>query len=167
MDEAEKQDDLQLSMDQETGDEEFGSHNNRTRLVILLSVVALALGYMVYAAFPGNALYFLSVSEFMSKTDVRDGRIVRVSGKLVEGSFHREGGSTLSRFRLADSESGPGNQHLTASYVGVLPDLFFNPHSEIILQGSYGGDQVFETDTVLVKCPSKYRSLEDEQQSRS
>ena len=51
---------------------------------------------------------------------------------------------------------------LEAAYVGVVPDLFFNPHSEVILQGSYGPDRVFLADSILVKCPSKYQSLEAE-----
>ncbi len=148
-------------------EEESTGRNNRTRFVILLLVVGLALGYMVYAAFPGNALYFMSVNEFMEKEEAQDGRIVRVSGKLVDGSFHRAENSTNTSFRLIDEGSGLAAENLLASYVGVLPDLFFNPHSEIILQGSYGPGQVFDADTILVKCPSKYRSLEDELQQQS
>ncbi|PKB79093.1 MAG: hypothetical protein BZY88_15080 [SAR202 cluster bacterium Io17-Chloro-G9] len=138
------------------------SRTNRTRFLILGTVVVLALGYMIYAAFPGNALYFLTVGEFIDRDSVHDGRIVRVSGKLVDGSFLRERGTTLGRFSLTDKDSGPGGQQLQASYQGVLPDLFFNPHSEIILQGSYGPDKVFQVEDILVKCPSKYRSLEEE-----
>ncbi len=137
-------------------------NTNRLRFLILGTVVVLSLGYMIYAAFPGNALYFLTVSEFMDRDAVHDGRILRVSGKLVDGSFLRQDDSTLSHFQLADEGSGLDAQNLPASYVGVLPDLFFNPHSEIILQGSYGTDKVFQADDILVKCPSKYRSLEDE-----
>jgi cytochrome c-type biogenesis protein CcmE len=57
---------------------------------------------------------------------------------------------------------GPSGTQLDAEYVGVLPDLFFNPHSEIILEGSYGLEQVFHADSILVKCPSKYKSLQEE-----
>ena len=150
----------------EFGEEEgSGSRNNRTRLIVLLLVVGLALGYLVYAAFPGNALFFMTVSEFMSKDEAQDGRVVRVAGKLVDGSFLREGNSTLTSFQLIDKEGTASLEHLSATYNGVLPDLFFNPHSEIILQGSFSPGHVFETDTILVKCPSKYRSLEDELQS--
>jgi len=148
-------------------EDESTGHNNKNRLVIILLVVGLALGYMVYAAFPGNALYFMSVNEFMDKEEAQDGRIVRVSGKLMDGSFHRPDNSTDTTFRLIDEGSPLGADNLLASYVGILPDLFFNPHSEIILQGSYGPDQVFAADTILVKCPSKYRSLEDELQQQS
>jgi cytochrome c-type biogenesis protein CcmE len=146
-------------------EEERSSKNHLVRFLLLGAVVALAVGYMVYAAFPGNTRYFLTVSEFMNGTEYQDGQMLRVSGKLVEGSFQRQEGTTVSQFQLTD-QSGGSAAHMNASYVGVLPDLFFNPHSEIILEGSYGPDQVFEADNILVKCPSKYRSLEEQAQQQ-
>ena len=140
---------------------------NRKRFWILGTVVVLSLAYMIYAAFPGNALYFLTVDEFMERDIAQDGRIVRISGKLVDGSFLREDQSTVSHFRLSDEGASLDGQYLRASYNGILPDLFFNPHSEIILQGSYGTDEVFQADDILVKCPSKYQSLEEELGSSS
>ena len=136
--------------------------SNRTRFLVLVVVVALALGYMIYAAFPGNALYFLTVSEFNERTEVQDGRVLRVSGKLVEGTFGREGNSIDSQFQITDKDGTTPGITLQASYTGVLPDLFFNPHSELILEGTYGGNQIFHADSILVKCPSKYVDLEDE-----
>ena len=117
---------------------------------------------MIYAAFPGNTLYFLTVSEFMAGQEYQDGRMVRVSGKLMEESFQRHENSTVSQFQLIDEGDGSGVA-MNASYVGVMPDLFFNPHSEIILEGRYGAKEMFEADSILVKCPSKYQSLEEEQ----
>jgi len=140
---------------------ESNSRGQRLRWLVLGVVVALSVGYLVYAAFPGNTLYFLTVGEFLAQNQYQDGRPVRVSGKLVEGSFRRPENSTSSYFQLADKQSGPGGNYLSATYVGVLPDLFFNPFSEIILQGSNGPDNVFQADTILVKCPSKYRALEE------
>ena len=92
---------------------------------------------------------------------------MRVSGKLVYGSFDRPEKSTLTHFQLTDKDTDSPGAILLASYTGVLPDLFFNPHSEIILEGSIGADQVFQADNILVKCPSKYRSLEEEQPTTS
>ena len=142
--------------------EENQGRRTRNRLIILGAVVALAVAYMIYAAFPGNALYFVTVSEFVGGEEYQDGRVLRVSGKLVPDSFQREEGGTLARFQLVDKEGDGAGANLEASYVGVMPDLFFNPHSEIILEGSYATSQVFEADSILVKCPSKYQSLEGE-----
>ena len=140
--------------------EDLDGRSQWIRFFILGTVVVLAVGYMVYAAFPGNALYFLTVSEFMSGEEYQDGRTLRVSGQLVEGSFQRQESSTLSHFQIIDKEGGSG-ELLDAAYVGVVPDLFFNPHSEIILQGRYGSDEMFQADSILVKCPSKYQALKE------
>ena len=146
--------------------DEFGdeapARSNKTRFLVLSAVIILALGYMIYAAFPGNALYFLTVSEFNERSDVQDGRLLRVSGRLVEGTFGRDGKSIDSLFQITDNDGDSTGATLMASYTGVLPDLFFNPHSELILEGSYGDNQVFQAKNILVKCPSKYVDLEDE-----
>ena len=159
-----------LSIDQDANDdaERSGWRGHRARLLILAGVIALAVAYMVYAAFPGNTLYFVTVSEFLDDPKLHDGQTLRVAGALSPDTFRRDDGSAASRFALGDKEPdvpgiAAGSPELAASYVGVLPDLFFNPHSEIILEGSYDAQSgVFATDNILVKCPSKYQSLQAE-----
>ena len=146
-------------------EDEISSQSHRLRFIILAVVAAAAVGFMVYVAFPGNTQYFLTVGEFVAGEEYQDGQTVRVSGKLVEESFTRPGDSTVSYFQLADKDGTTAHQ-LDASYVGVMPDLFFNPHSEIILEGRYTPEQVFETDNILVKCPSKYQALEEQQRQQ-
>ncbi len=138
--------------------------SNRMRFIIVAAVVVLGLAFMIWAAFGENTRYFLTVSEFNGKTEIHDGQMVRVSGKLVEGTFQRGGKSTVSNFQLTDNEgAGAGSALLTARYEGVLPDLFFNPHSEIILEGSYNADGFFHASEILVKCPSKYQDLDPQE----
>lgn len=149
-------------------EERSGWRGHRTRLIILAGVIGLAVAYMVYAAFPGNTQYFVTVSEFLDDPKLHDGQTLRVAGALDPDSFRRDDGSALSRFSMGDKEAEvpgliPGAPLLEATYVGVLPDLFFNPHSEIILEGYYDAQNaVFTTDNILVKCPSKYQSLQAE-----
>ncbi len=143
------------------------SRSHRTRFIIIAVVIALALTFMIWAAFGENTRYFLTVSEFSDKQageEIADGQMVRVSGKLVEGTFERPEKSTLSSFQITDKEgTQSGAVLLPATYDGVLPDLFFNPHSEIILEGSYDGHGTFQANEILVKCPSKYQDLEEQQ----
>jgi len=142
---------------------ESSGGGRRWRFIILGAVVALAVAYMAYAAFPGNTRYFLTVSEFLEQPNYQTGQPVRVSGKLVDGSFQRQGDTTTAQFQLVDKTAGSAGGYLHATYTGVVPDLFFNPHSEIILEGRYGADHRFQTDNILVKCPSKYQALEEAQ----
>ncbi len=135
--------------------------NNKTRLLLVGVVLALALGYLIYAAFPGNTLYYLTVDEFVADEQSKDGRSVRVVGKLLPDSFERVSSdgrpTTQANFILTDND-----QVMNATYTGTIPDLFFNPHSDVVLEGSYGADEVFHADTVIVKCPSKYQALTEE-----
>ena len=144
------------------------SRSHRTRFFIIAAVVALSLAFMIWAAFGENTRYFLTVSEFNDKQAVQgieEGQMVRVSGKLVEGTFDRPEKSTISHFQITDKEgAASGSAMLQAKYEGVLPDLFFNPHSEIILEGSYTEEGVFSASEILVKCPSKYQELEGQQE---
>ena len=155
-------------LEEDDREERSGWRSHRVRLGILAGVIALAVAYMAYAAFPGNTLYFVTVSEFVDDARLQDGQTLRVAGALSPDSFRREDGSAVSRFALGDKEPdvpgiAAGSPEMAASYVGVLPDLFFNPHSEIILEGSYDAQNgVFVTDNILVKCPSKYQSLQAE-----
>ena len=129
--------------------------NNKVRLLIVGVVMALSLGFLISEAFPGNTRYYLTVGEFWASGDNQDGRSVRVVGQLVPDSFHREQGGILASFQVAND-----GQVLDASYEGVVPDLFFNVDSEIVLEGNYGTGETFHVDDVAVKCPSKYEALE-------
>ena len=133
------------------------SSSNKWKLIIGAIVLIGALGYFAFMAFESATVYFYTVSEMKEQEATREGKIVRVSGKLLPASFHREDGSTLARFALTD-----GIESLDAVHSGVLPDLFFNEHSDIILEGTYTPTGVFESQNVIVKCPSKYIALEEE-----
>ena len=134
----------------------------KVRLLLLGAALALAVGFMGYSAFPGNVRYYLEVSEFLAGAEYQDGRTLRVSGRLAPDTFQRAGGGTQASFQLVDKEGDGAGPRLAAAYDGVMPDLFFNPHSEIILEGRYGDGGVFHADNILVKCPSKYQSIEGE-----
>lgn len=131
--------------------------NNRTRLLLVGGVLALALGYLIFTAFPGNTVYYFTVDELLADEQNLDGRNVRVVGKLVPDSFQRTDGTTLAHFSIQDK-----GETVNATYNGVVPDLFFNPHSDVVLEGSYQSEGVFHTDSIVVKCPSKYQALREQ-----
>jgi cytochrome c-type biogenesis protein CcmE len=136
-----------------------GAMVGANRLKLLVGALALvgALGYFGFMAFENATVYYYTVGEATELGPSVDGRMVRVNGKLIPTSFNREDGSTEARFQLTD-----GDQTMLAVHEGVLPDLFFNDHSEIILEGSFDGEMVFRSENVIVKCPSKYVAVEDE-----
>ncbi len=127
------------------------------KLMVLGAIVLAAFGYFSYTAFQSAQSFYLTVDELVELGPSAT-QSVQVKGKLVEDSFAREGGtSTLAHFLLHEN-----GVQVDATYDGVLPDLFFNPHSEIVLGGTYSDGGLFVADRVYVKCPSKYQALEVE-----
>ena len=136
--------------------------SNRGKFLFAAVVLCAALGYFAYMAFQGAMVYYYTVSEISSQPATAEGRTVRVSGKLKPGSFHRVEGSTSAQFSLVD-----GIGEIGAVHNGVLPDLFFNEHSEIILEGTHTPGQEFDSQIVIVKCPSKYVAMEESEEDKS
>ena len=129
----------------------------RGRALIGLLVLIGALGCFAFMAFRSAAVYYYTVGELNNAESIPDGKVVRVSGDLVPDSFYREDDSTLAHFILTD-----GTETLPAVHDGVLPDLFFNEDAEIILEGRHTPGGVFQSQNVIVKCPSKYVAVAED-----
>lgn len=129
-----------------------GFFSGQRKLFIAVALLAMAVGFLAFNAFQGASVYYFTVGEALSG-DVEKGATVRVSGKLLPDSFRRETEGTVAHFSLVDEDSV-----LEATYDGIVPELFFNEHSDIVLEGSLNQDGVFNSDTIIVKCPTKYQA---------
>ena len=121
------------------------------RILVSIFVITSAFSYLAFLAFQSATVYYLTVGELLNENNSDTTQIIRVNGKLVPGSFHRDPESTRAYFAITD-----GKENLNASHEGVFPDLFFNDHSEIVLEGTYSAKGIFESKNIIVKCPSKY-----------
>ena len=128
---------------------------NRFKIFLAVFVFVLALGYFAFNAFQGAAVYYLTVGELLSLDNRSDAEVFRVNGKLVKDSFARDDNSILATFAISD-----GTDRITAQHEGVIPDLFFNEHSELILEGTFSSEGIFNSHNVIVKCPSKYIAMD-------
>ena len=129
---------------------------HKGKLTIAFAVFLLSVTYLGFTAFQSASSYYLTVGEVLEKGESIYEKNLRLNGKLVHDSFHRESLDTTMSFAVTD-----GEETINAVYKGLVPDLFFNEHSEIILEGTYGPEGLFDTDSIIVKCPSKYEALEE------
>ena len=129
---------------------------HRGKLFIAIGVFVLALGYLGFTAFQGASAYYLTVGELVAKGDSAYDKNLRVNGKLIPVSFERDANGTLIHFSLTD-----GLETIDAVYNGLVPDLLFNEHSEILLEGTYDSNALFDAQAIIVKCPSKYQAAEE------
>jgi cytochrome c-type biogenesis protein CcmE len=92
----------------------------------------------------------LSPSEALAKA--KPGETYKVTGKVVDGSIQRVGGTTI-RFRVRDLE---GTQSIPVSYTGSVPDPFRDGREIGIRVKKQGASFVGEKDSLVTKCPSKF-----------
>jgi cytochrome c-type biogenesis protein CcmE len=108
-----------------------------------LAVLGAALA-LVLNAFQSNLVFFFSPSQVLANEAPRD-RAFRVGGVVESGSLRRLGDGLTVRFNVTD----------TATYTGILPDLF-REGKGVVAQGRLGPDGVFHASGVLAKHDENY-----------
>ena len=125
------------------------------KIAIAAAILAVAVGYLMYTSTQStSASYFVTVSELAAEGDSVDGERVRVGGKVVPGSIKEDGVAGPLYFEITD-----GEQSLAVSYTEQVPDIF-NDNVEAIVEGQFQQDGIFQAESVLTKCPSRFEDGE-------
>ena len=114
------------------------------------AIVVLGIGYLILSSIQGATAYYLTVSELKAKGPSIQGKSVRVSGTIVGDTIEWNARDLILNFDIAD-DSGS----LSVVYKGVRPDMF-RDGAEAVVEGKYSGEGVFNANTLLLRCPSKY-----------
>jgi cytochrome c-type biogenesis protein CcmE len=121
------------------------------RLVVALSAAVVLASALIYTSFSA-ASPALTPSQFLREE--QPGRSYQVTGDVVDGSVRREAG--VLRFSVAD-RAGGGAAAVPVSYSGAVPDAFHEGREVIITVEKQGGQYVGERESLITKCPSKYK----------
>ncbi len=113
-------------------------------------VVFLAIGYLGYMSFGSFATYYFTVSELREQGSFVYGENVRVNGRVAPGSIDWEPKNLILKFTIADE-----GKSLPVIYKGVVPDAF-KDGSDLVVEGRLNSGGIFQANTILTKCPSKY-----------
>jgi cytochrome c-type biogenesis protein CcmE len=84
------------------------------------------------------------------------GRSYQVTGKVVDGSVRRQGETLFFRVRDRD-----GAASVPVRYTGTVPDPFREGREVIVTVKRQGDLFIGERDTLITKCPSKFKSSEN------
>jgi len=122
----------------------------KKRFLIGEIIVFLAIGYLGYMGFTSSATYYYTVSELIVQGSSIYGENVQVNGQVAPGSVEQEPGGLILRFSLVD-----GEETLPVVYQGVVPDAF-KVGNEVVAEGYLDTAGIFQANTILTKCPSKY-----------
>ncbi|HVS28143.1 MAG TPA: cytochrome c maturation protein CcmE [Solirubrobacteraceae bacterium] len=122
----------------------------KLRLIVALTAALLLAGALAYTSFS-------AASDARSPSQLargaQPGRSYQVTGKVVPGSIQRHGATLL--FRIAD-RAGPTS--IPVSYAGAVPDPFRAGREVIVTVRREGGAFVGEKDSLVTKCPSKFKA---------
>ncbi|MBE6442217.1 MAG: cytochrome c maturation protein CcmE [Desulfovibrio sp.] len=128
--------------------------NKNTGMYIVALLLFLGgVGYLAYAGFSEDSVYFLNVAEARAAAPEKLTSARLFGTVAVEGLEPHRGAPGVS-FLLEDKD----NARLTIpiSYSGAVPDTF-KPGAEVIVEGGMGEQGRFNARTLMTKCPSKYQ----------
>ena len=135
---------------------------NHSRFMVGLVSVAAVVSYLIWTGVSETMVYYLTPVELMAK--VKDDRTfhevgVKVSGKVLPGTYKRVDGELLHTFMVRDL----ADESVTfpVEFRDALPDTFTDD-TEVVLEGRLRGDGVFEAETLLTKCGSRYEAAPED-----
>jgi cytochrome c-type biogenesis protein CcmE len=120
------------------------------RLVVALSAAVVLASALIYTSFSA-ASPALSPTQLVH--EAQPGRSYQLTGTVVQGSVHREG--AVLHFGVEDRVGGTT---VPLDYTGTVPDPFHEGREVIITVEKQGGQFIGERDSLITKCPSKYKT---------
>jgi cytochrome c-type biogenesis protein CcmE len=125
------------------------ARKRKIRLVVALTAALVLAGALVWTSFSG-ATEAKTPSQLLH--GAAPGQSYQVTGKVVPGSIVR--GRTL-RFRVRDRD---GTASVPVVYQGAIPDPFRDGREVIVSGRMRDGTFVGERDSLVTKCPSKFKN---------
>ena len=120
------------------------------RLVVALSAAVVLATALIYTSFSA-ASPALTPSQLLRQA--QPGRSYILTGTVAAGSVHRDG-ATLD-FSVEDRTGGTA---IPLSYTGTVPDPFREGREVVVTVEKQGQRYVGERNSLITKCPSKYKS---------
>jgi cytochrome c-type biogenesis protein CcmE len=118
------------------------------------AIVLAAVAYLLYLNFGSSVSYYVTVSEFYQRSAELDGTNIRVAGKILDNSVQWDAADLELKFEITE-----GGKSMPVVYNGAEP-AGFNEDSNLLVEGKYGPDGVFRATQLILKCPSKYESID-------
>jgi cytochrome c-type biogenesis protein CcmE len=128
--------------------------NAKTAVKVGIGVLIIGggIGYFMYQAMQSSWAYYYSVDDFSVAGTAAQGQSFRLAGRVKAGSVERDLQNMTLRFTLAGAQA-----QLPVQYKGVTPDNFMEDR-EVVVEGRVGATGVFQADTLMTRCESKYQA---------
>jgi cytochrome c-type biogenesis protein CcmE len=126
------------------------ARKRKVRLVVALSAAVVLASALIYTSFSA-ASPALSPTQLLRQA--QPGRSYVVTGTVAAHSVHRQG--SVLDFSISDRAGGTT---IPLAYSGTVPDPFREGREVIVTVEKQGGRFVGERNSLITKCPSKYKT---------
>jgi cytochrome c-type biogenesis protein CcmE len=126
------------------------SRKRTVRLVVALTTTVVLASALIYTSFSA-ASPALTPTQLLR--EAQPGRSYQLTGTVAKGSVHREG--AVLDFSVEDRAGGAA---VALAYTGIVPDPFHEGREVIVTVEKQGDRYVGERNSLITKCPSKYKT---------
>jgi cytochrome c-type biogenesis protein CcmE len=126
------------------------ARKRKVRLVVALTAAVVLASALIYTSFSA-ASPALSPSQLVRQA--QPGRSYELTGTVVGGTVRRSGAALA--FSVQDRAGGTT---IPVTYTGTVPDPFRAGREIIVTVEKQGGRYVGQRDSLITKCPSKYKA---------
>ncbi len=128
----------------------------KAKFIIGGLVIAVAVAYLIFTGIQSSAAYYLTVDELYAKQSAMINKQVRVSGMVDTSTIDYNHQDLILKFNIL----GEDGKSLPIVFNGPQPDQM-TEGAEAIVEGKFDGS-VFNAQTLLLKCPSRYDDTVEE-----
>jgi cytochrome c-type biogenesis protein CcmE len=118
------------------------------RNVVILTGLALVLGFVLYQALASARVYYLNVDEAVARHDELARQNFRMQGEVIATDGTDTGGALLFTMAFADATA-------KVRHVGDEPSDLFGVGQKVVVNGYWDG-QTFRSDQILLKHSEQY-----------
>lgn len=122
----------------------------KKKYIIGGAIIAVVAGYLLYLTLDSSLSYYVTVSELVDKGPEVYDTDIRVAGKVADSPVDWKAEEIELSFTITE-----GGQTLPVIYHGAKPDGF-TAGADIVVEGKYYPDNIFQASSIVLKCPSKY-----------
>jgi cytochrome c-type biogenesis protein CcmE len=135
------------------------ARKRKVRLVVALSAAVVLATALIYTSFSA-ASPALTPSQLLRSA--QSGRTYVLTGTVAKGSVRHQG--DVLDFAVRDRG---GSATIPLAYTGTVPDPFREGREVIVTVEKQGGRYVGERNSLITKCPSKFKTAPASEQQSS
>jgi cytochrome c-type biogenesis protein CcmE len=140
----------------------------RSRFFVGAGLIAVAVGYLIYAAIENTSEYYMTVSEVAAQQSTLGGQALRVAGRVSSGAISWDPVTLTLKFgmyQIPDADNDDAVKKVAVSAPPVFnvicigqpkPDMFA-VNKDVIVEGHLDGAGTISATQVMTSCPSKYK----------